>query len=497
MDVLVAILPITLLALYWLQPVIHTMLTLMLALTTKQQQKSRGPTAAATITWFKVLSEKYHLLPYLPLMCADAIARRVCSTNTTQRRRRWRMPAIGWITKSVYRQAERLGNWIERNCQSTGTNRGRRIWRAVSTRRTSTRARYAMSILAMQASATIAKEREVRFDTDSSHIGVDNRCSACISHDATDFEIGTLKPCNRIVKGFGGSRVTNVQVRTLNWRWEDDNGVSTTFRIPNSYYVPEGNVRLLSPQHWAQTQAATRQSRGKYGERTDGNECVLYWDNAGKRQRRIPLSRHKNVATLTLASGYTCFEAFCNEAGILEPTDEILALPIGLISDDEDDNASVAETEDGDEDDRSVEPMSNEPTPVDSAFKDTATPVEFDLNGPTTPASEGERTAPPTSTINIISDEEDRQSSDLAELLMLHQQHGHISMRKLQEMAKQGIIPKRLAKCRIPTCSACLYSKATKKPWRGKESKGGNGKEKPTRPGQVVSVDHLVSRPRD
>ena len=243
------------------------------------------------ITWFKVLSEKYHLLLYLPLMCVDAIARRVCSTNTTQRRRRWRMPAIRWITKSVYQHADRLGNWIERNCQLTETNRRRRIWQEVPTRRTSTRALYAMSILAMQASATIAKEREVRFDTDSCHIGVDNRCSACISHDANDFEEGTLKPCNRIVKGFGGSRVTNVQVGTINWSWEDENGVPTTFRIPNSYYVPEGHVRLLSPQHWAQTQTANRRNRGKYGERTDGNECVLFWDDAGKRQRRIPLSR--------------------------------------------------------------------------------------------------------------------------------------------------------------------------------------------------------------
>ena len=80
-----------------------------------------------------------------------------------------------------------------------------------------------MSVLAMQASATIAKERPVRFDTDSSHIGVDNRCSACISHMAVDFEVGTLKPCNRIVKGFGGSRVTDVKIGTLNWSWEDDN----------------------------------------------------------------------------------------------------------------------------------------------------------------------------------------------------------------------------------------------------------------------------------
>ena len=36
--------------------------------------------------------------------------------------------------------------------------------------------------LAMQASATIAAEREVRFDTVSDDIGVENHCSACILH---------------------------------------------------------------------------------------------------------------------------------------------------------------------------------------------------------------------------------------------------------------------------------------------------------------------------
>ena len=87
--------------------------------------------------------------------------------------------------------------------------------RAVSVQKASTRKLCAMSVLAMQASATIAKEREVRFDSDSSHNSVDNRCLACISHEAANFEIGTLNACIRIVKGFGGSRVTNVQIGTL------------------------------------------------------------------------------------------------------------------------------------------------------------------------------------------------------------------------------------------------------------------------------------------
>ena len=49
-----------------------------------------------------------------------------------------------------------------------------------------------------------------------------------------------------VIKGFGGSRMTNVKSGTLRWKWEDDLGVTNTFLIPNSYYIPDGHVRLLS-----------------------------------------------------------------------------------------------------------------------------------------------------------------------------------------------------------------------------------------------------------
>jgi len=62
----------------------------------------------------------------------------------------------------------------------------------------------------------------------------------------------------------------------------------------------------------------------------------------------------------------------------------------------------------------------------------------------------------------FIEDEEDRHTTNLlAELLRslrVHQQFNHIQFPKLQEMARQRVIPAQLA-----TCSACMYAKATKK----------------------------------
>ena len=94
---------------------------------------------------------------------------------------------------------------------------------------------------------------------------------------------------------------------------------------------------------------------------------------------------------------------------------------------------------------------------------------------------------------SIIVDKEDRQeSTPEAELLMAHHRFQHISFSKLQEMARQGILPWRLAHCKIPSCSTCLYGKATKRAWRSKQGKQ-RQRKKSLKPGEVISVNQMVS----
>ncbi|KAI2497426.1 hypothetical protein MHU86_17084 [Fragilaria crotonensis] len=336
----------------------------------------------------------------------------------------------------------------------------------------------AMTVLAMQANATIATERKTQFDTDSETIGIDNRCSGCISHVKEDF-VGKLRPTDRVVKGFAGTRTTNVQVGTLRWSWEDELGKKHTFTIPNSYYVPDGRVRLLSPQHWSQTQT-TGPERDKCGEYTNGRECVLFW-GGGKYKVRIPLGKNDNVATFTMASGFEKFRAFCCEAELDESTRDVIAMPSGLVSDDEEDD----EVETGNDEMLSnAWKHSNETNP---------TPTTHTLDGPSSTPSKGETSKaatnkppqtgeqptttdmelPRTTNVNIILDEEDRQpANDLAELLAIHHQFGHISMRNSK---------------RWPSRKSC------RDVFRSAEKDGDDEDSKPTKPGQVVSVDQLVS----
>ena len=85
----------------------------------------------------------------------------------------------------------------------------------------------------MVLSAKMAAQNHASFDTDSSPVGVDNRCSGCISHKVTYF-IRELVDCNITIKVFGGTRTMNIKIGTIKWSWLDDEGMVPTHCIPNS-----------------------------------------------------------------------------------------------------------------------------------------------------------------------------------------------------------------------------------------------------------------------
>ena len=60
-------------------------------------------------------------------------------------------------------------------------------------------------------------------------------------------------------------------------------------------------------------------------------------------------------------------------------------------------------------------------------------------------------------------------------------------------MARAGLISKDLANIDPPTCPGCAYRKSHRKPWRQKGTRNRKNIRVSTRPGQVVSVDQLIS----
>ena len=76
--------------------------------------------------------------------------------------------------------------------------------------------------------------------------------------------------------------------------------------------------------------------------------------------------------------------------------------------------------------------------------------------------------------------------------MSLHIRLGHIGFDRLQQAARQGILPRKIAGIEHPKCTSCIFGKAKRKPWRGVKT--------PNKLftntidwGNVVSIDQLVS----
>jgi hypothetical protein len=60
-------------------------------------------------------------------------------------------------------------------------------------------------------------------------------------------------------------------------------------------------------------------------------------------------------------------------------------------------------------------------------------------------------------------------------------------------LAKNGEIPCHLAKVPAPKCTGCLFGAMTKLPWRSKELTSSHKVFVATKPGECVSIDHMIS----
>ena len=168
------------------------------------------------------------------------------------------------------------------------------------------------SLLSM--SSTTRYHHVVAMDNDAEAIGIDNGASACISHQVDDF-IGDPHDSNRVIVGYNGSKTRNLKTGTLRWNWTDDTGMAHSHIIPNSFYSPEGGVRLLSPQHWSQATCKNRKVKHPPSCITTGRHVILQWGN-NKYRKTIPLGIIDKVAKMYSDPGYDRFHAFCAEADI-------------------------------------------------------------------------------------------------------------------------------------------------------------------------------------
>lgn len=315
--------------------------------------------------------------------------------------------------------------------------------------------------------AKTQSRESVYFDADSFQILVDNGASFCMTNNKAHF-VDRPMAINESVEGIGATAAT--LIGTVEWKWEDDLGRIHTKRIPNTRYVSTLPFCLLSPQHLARELQDHHPTSEGVGCITLSTTMELFWDQR-QFKRTIPLHRNTgHVGFIRSASGFRNSNAYCGLLA-LDGVQDPVCLPVHVIPPDDDDASSSAPARE------------NILDPQDDEGMDT---VPFDFS----PTSTQHPTETPPA---LIEDEDLRLEDNMLELLRQHYKTGHLPFSKLQRMASIGQLPKRLADCRIPKCSACMYSKATRRAWRTKSTANAGKLRTATRPGEIVSIDQIES----
>lgn len=213
-------------------------------------------------------------------------------------------------------------------------------------------------------------------------------------------------------------------------------------------------MRLLSPQNWSK---CYKQLTGSTATQTTMEDrMILKWKN-GVYTKMVMLDSHTNVASLNMINEKGKYKSYVSTFED-KNKEKFMCYPSKMkLNSYPEQNCTEVGT------------LHSEPKVLE--FKN--------------PKSEREITAEQQTT-NL-------QDSISRELLEIHNRYGHVSMRRLQHMAKEGQIPKKYATCNIPACKACLFGKSTRRKWRHKIESTIKEHRIAIYPGEIVSVDQLIS----
>ena len=326
----------------------------------------------------------------------------------------------------------------------------------------------AFSTKGRRSSPTVCK-----FDTDSYAIGVDSYASRCISPYIDDFIKGSLRTIttNKIVKPFGKGKGLRIPMMgTIKWKFQDDTGRTHTFNIEDSLLVPDGTMRLLSPQHMATSCTNENFGFDLFSATQYYNRNILKWGQNGEFIKTIYNTRTSNVPTFYTAPKNNKFISFATEfEKETEPLQKHVVFE-SVFSNNEDKRIKEAinnSIEDDDEGrfDESLQQETTDEQPIDWL---------------------GNRGIPPVDDLKL------EATNPMTEFMRWHYRLGHMHFKKMQRLAKLGYLPRHFktqdVKCK---CKICQFGKQVRSSSRVKGSKSKIFQSE--YPGQCVSVDQLVS----
>jgi hypothetical protein len=273
-----------------------------------------------------------------------------------------------------------------------------------------------------------------------------------MSFHKADFVPGTLiKVNNKGVRGFGNTITKKTHIGTIKWKVYNDDGLVHDIIKPNSYYVPSGRSRLLSPQQQAQDNHPVQ--NGTWCA-TYHDSVVCYWDQQKYKITKPLDPGSTNVGTTNTASGVD--QAIAAVDSIWDSTkdyamDSMVSIPeimpelypLGT-----DDHGIPIET---------VDSRALHTSPVDEEDNEQQHQITPDPEGDREHSKEQSKKVRPLQLL-VLPTETDirpinspRNNSDENEmknrrlLQWWHEKLGHISMHTIQNMASKGMLPAGIA----------------------------------------------------
>jgi hypothetical protein len=271
---------------------------------------------------------------------------------------------------------------------------------------------------------------------------------------------------------------------------KEDKGRVHLIKIPNSKYVPDLKVCLLSPHHWVQ------EEKDHYpvpkGTKTDTNNkaLTLIW-NQHKYRWTIPYHPLTNTPSFRTALASHTYRAFVVLFEVVEAQyhqrEHVLQMP-GQLHLHEEFNAK-----------ENVHANILKKPIMDS---EGATSNNLTVQVNNLLSEKGDKEEKVTTRMGLLTFDVNPELEldehvylvavdNQAKLMHWHYHLGHLSFTKLKQLALNGKIPRRLAKVQPPAGTGCLFGAMTKVPWRGREAS--SEVFVATKAGQCVSVDQLIS----
>ncbi len=276
---------------------------------------------------------------------------------------------------------------------------------------------------------------------------------------------------------------------TFKFHIKDNEGGVHLIKIPNSTYVPDLRVCLLSPHHWAQ------EAKDHYlvpkGTKTDtDNEALMLMWNQCRHRWTIPYHPLTNTPSFRSALSLRTYHAFVALFEAAEAQyhqrEHVLQMPGQLHLNKEFTAKKNIHTG-----------ILKKPlTASEGATSNNLTVQASNLSSVKGDMEEKQitRMGPLTFNVNPELEVDERvylaAVDNQAKLMRWHYRLGHLAFSKLKQLALNGEIPRRLAKVKPPACAGCLFGAMTKVPWKRQETS--SGVFVAMKAGQCVSVDQMI-----